>query len=150
MGTDIHIFIQIFNGKWLLLKKIYDKANPSGYNIDILEDIEFNCICDEYNEYCECNDLLYEKIDFDGDRDYDSFGAIASIRGRNGRTPKGLPELDDKFYQYIRDYHSHTYFDEDELKEMEDITTVCNMLNYLNKVKTRYDYPVRFILCFDS
>ncbi len=154
MGTDCHLFIQIFNNQWLLLKQIYDISNPNkNFNLDILEDYEFYCdntdLCN-HGELCyHCYNILLSKIDIDISRDYSSFAALASVRGQ-GRIPKGLPDIDYKLKCILNDFHSHTYFNENEINELENLYAIIEIKKILKQTKERYSYPIRFIICFDS
>lgn len=148
MGTDIHVFIQIYNNGWKLIKIIIDDANPSHHRFYIMYNV--NCcsfgIVDEKD--FEMEDLLYD-IDFDLSRDYESFAVLASVRGR-GAVQKGWPEIDPLLYNIIEEFHSKTYFTEDEINAFGDLINMREMKILLKKVKEKYNYPVRFLIGFDS
>jgi hypothetical protein len=161
MGTDIHVFIQIFNGTWKLIKMVIDPSNPShnrycmGFNVnncnfDIVNYQKCNC-----NDDCECIDDFLQEIDFDLSRDYQSFAKLAYVRYRNDdiecQLPKGWPEIDDNLYHLTNDLHSNTYFTDVEIEAFTEKYQVINeMKMLLEKVKAKYNCPIRFLIAFDS
>lgn len=142
---------------------VIDPSNPShhydlNFNSCTFDIVHHYHQCDEYCEIdCEYIDNFLRQIDFDLSRDYRSFAKLTGVRRYNKyedieyQLPKGWSELDVNLYNLTADLHSKTYFTDVEIEAFPEGYQVINQMKILlEKVKAKYNYPIRFLIAFDS